>query len=123
MSSYFDTAQRAARRSYRDLMLAEEQVYRDVVLITGDREFPDDLREKILGVMACGFVYQTGSLPTPHQADRMAREMGYSAGIEKVHELFHELARRRVRTRFGILCDSPTQMRMLRDEHDEEAWR
>lgn len=123
MSSYFDAAQRTARRSYEDLLAAEEQVYKDVVRITGDREFPDDLREEILCAMAVGFVWQSGDLPIPQDAGWIARNMRYSVGIEKVHELFHELARRRVETRFGILSDSSTQMSLLRDEHDEEAWR
>jgi hypothetical protein len=122
MSSYFDAAQRLARQSYEDLVASEEQVFKDVVMITGDREFPDDLREKILGAMACRFVWHVGDLPASEMIDRMARTMEYSAGIDEVHELFHELARRRIKTRFGILCDSPTQMRMCRDEHDEEAY-
>ncbi len=120
MSSYFDAAQRTARRSYEDLVAAEEQVYKDVTRITGDREFPGDLREKILGAMAVGFVWQGGDLPIPQNAGWIARNMKYSAGIEAVHELFHELARRRVQTRFGVLSDSPTQMSLLRDEHDED---
>ncbi len=119
MSSYFDNAQRMARRSYQFLLEAEEQVFKDVVAITGDREFPYDLREKILGAMAVGFVYQVGDAPVPTIPEYAARNMGYSAGIEQVHDLFHELARRRIKTRFGVLSDSPTQMVKLRGEHDE----
>ncbi len=121
MSSYFDAAQRMASNSYEDLVASEEQVYKDVVYITGDREFPDDLREEILSAMAVHFVYQVGDLPVPEGSEYVARHMGYSTGIEQVHELFHKLASRRVKTRFGMLCDSPTQMRVLRDEHDENS--
>lgn len=119
MSSYFDNAQRLARRSYEDLLEAEEQVYKDVCYITGDREFPHDLREGILGTMAVYFAWHLKGVPASRNAIKRARMMGCSHGIERVHELFHDLARRRVETRFGILCDSPTQMSKLRDEHDE----
>ncbi|MEE8536892.1 MAG: hypothetical protein V3S71_02720 [Acidobacteriota bacterium] len=120
MSSYFDSAQRVARQSYEDLVAAEEQVFKDVTYVTGDREFPDDLREKILGVMAVEFAWHPSGVPQNERAVEYVKMMSYSRGIESVHSLFHELARRDIWTRFGRLSDSPTQIRHLRDEHDSE---
>ena len=123
MSSYFDNAQLLAGKSYVELLEAEEQVYKDVIYITGDREFPHDLREKIMSAMAVEFCWQPGDLTPPLHAVESAAAMSYSRGIVAVHELFHEVARRRIETRFGLLNDHPVDMRTRRDEHDEEAWK
>lgn len=62
MTSYFDDAARAVRAIDKTLgdeaYLAavadiEKEVIRDVILCTGDREFPSELREKLMTVIAC----------------------------------------------------------------------
>lgn len=130
MSSYFDALSRevseaADRFGFEDteqflaeVVAIEERMYQDVVLVTGDREFPDDLREKILGVLATVAVYQPGRVPMPSRARELVTRTRYSRAIEDVHDLFHEVARRRIETRFGILSDNPPSILALRDEHD-----
>lgn len=99
----------------------EGELFRDVTQITGDREFPDDLREKMLGVLAVHAVYQPEGVLTPERARVYAVTSRYSLAAEKLHDLHHELASRRIPARFGRWTDSPTQNRVLRDEHDEEV--
>lgn len=61
MSSYFDNLSRAVYEAAQNesdesflesVVQIEAGLYRDVTQLTGDREFPDDLRERILGVLA-----------------------------------------------------------------------
>ncbi len=128
MSGYFDNLNRSVREaasneSKEEFMFSviaiEAQLYREVTAITGDREFPEDLREKIMGAFATSSTYQPGRLPVPERARDYAIATSSSKVIEEIHDLFHELARRRVKTRFGVLNDSPTGIKILRDEHDD----
>ncbi len=129
MSSYFDAmmsqvSDAAERFPSDDIFLAhvagiERRMFDTVSLVTGDREFPDDLREKIMGAFATHAVFSRGEMPP------MARTLDYvlsvrcSRLIDDIHELFHDLARRRIQTRFGRFSDNPPMILALRDEHDE----
>ena len=128
MSSYFDALSREiAELADQDrgdeefifeVIKVEERLYADVTAITGDREFPDDLREKIMGVFAVWGIYQPGKLPISSKAEQFLLFSKCSEAVESIHELFHDLARRRIQTRFGLLSDNPTQIALLREEHD-----
>ncbi len=128
MSSYFDQLSlrvHDARKQHRDdeqylteVAAIESELFADVSAATGDREFPDDLREKMMGVLAAKSVYQLPNLP-PNEWARERALFGSSRAIEDMHELFHDLARRRIATRFcPSLPDSPTYIVALRDDHD-----
>lgn len=131
MSSYFDSMSRRVAEA-RDkfpqdheflaaIILIEADLFDDVVKITGDREFPDDLRENMLGVLAVKGVYQPGNLiPSTTAIVRVLRSRD-SRAVDDLHDLFHSLARRRIETRFGFLFDDPVGMAKLRDEHDAEG--
>lgn len=131
MSSYFDAlsrevAEAADQFESTDLFVAavsviEHKLYDDVTRITGDREFPDDLRNRMLGVLAREAVYQPGTLLAPEWAVERVGGGRWSRAIESMHELFHELASRHVTTRFGRLSDNPVAMRTNRDAHDGGA--
>lgn len=104
MSSYFDALQRevreAADRHEDDAAFLEAvsdiegRMYADVTAITGDREFPDEMREKMLGVLATVAVYQPTDLPIPERARELVLRCRYSRAVEDMHELHHDLARR-----------------------------
>ncbi len=130
MSSYFDEMAarvRKAREEHSDngqYLLAvaaiEGELFADVSRAIGDREFPKDLREKMLGLLAAKSVYQLPNLP-PNDWARERALCGSSRVIEEMHDLFHDLARRRVTTRFcAFLPDSPTYIVALRDDYDED---
>jgi hypothetical protein len=128
MSSYFDGMARAVREAgdhepsdeefLASVVAIEHQMFREITYVTGDREFPDDLREKMLGAFAVESVYQPGRLPMPEKAREYVLMMRCSRVLDSLHELFHDLARRRIETRFGWLSDSPTGIAVLRDDHD-----
>ncbi len=133
MSSYFDKADREIRDlsdgtktnehdTFIEAVAAiEEKIIAEVSLVTGDREFPDDLREKMQGLIAVHAVCtRSGIAPRPETLEYVA-SVGSSRLIDMLHESFHDLARRGLQTRFGRLGDSPSQILVLRDEHDEEA--
>jgi len=129
MTAYFDAAARevtayaAAFKEDEGAFLRaigwlEAGIIRDVTRLTGDREFPDDLREQILGDIVVWRI-DAGELPET-EGRRSAREFHCSELIERLHDRFHELARRRVVTRFGLLADDPLQSLMLRQEWESE---
>lgn len=131
MTDYFDTAEREARdaaRSSDDPALAiaaiEARVVRTILLCTGDREFPDDLRERILTcITATGLVDYAGEprsgIHRNEEAEGYAKATRSSDLLGNLHSLFHELARRRHQTRFGPWSDSPEGSLHRRDAHDQ----
>lgn len=128
MTSYFDKATHAVAAlspalegdDYLDqVAFIEEPVIRDVQLNTGDREFPDDLREKILGLIATRTMAQPTGLPRPSKAARQVLATRASALLGVLHSAFHDLAGRRLEARFGRWSDSPTQNLLSRDTHDD----
>jgi hypothetical protein len=128
MTSYFDTASRAVSQLPKDVsdetylsLVAEieKPIVQDVLLNTGDREFPDDLREKIVNVIAVKGIYSPAGLePTP-SAREYVLMMHYSELVSDLHSAFHALAGRRIQTRFGSWSDSPRGNLVSRKCHDE----
>jgi hypothetical protein len=129
MSSYFDDKSkrvseaaesfRGDDQSYlRAVADIESELIHDVTLASGDREFPADLREKAMGLIARCHVGVFASLPPLQQARTRCIVMRYSELVEEMHSLFHELASRRIVTRFGHLSDHPRDIWQRRDEHD-----
>jgi len=97
----------------------ESVVISMVHLVTGDREFPDDLREKILGHIAALRVATYPGLP-PTPGRNRTRISRCSTLFEALHDDFHELARRRLDTRFGRLSDDPEGILSRRSAWDKE---
>ena len=98
----------------------EEPIVRDVLLCTGDREFPDDLRHHALKIIARCAIFQSVKAAEPSQEAReYVLTMHYSPTIEALHSLFHTLARRNIMTRFGQWTDSPSESLNARRRHDE----
>lgn len=128
MTSYFDNLRTEINRTsdaaisdaefLSDLMGIERQVIRDVSLNTGDREFPDDLREAMLKAIACEATVGALSDEFYTKAREMAVACRSSQLCETLHSLFHRLAGRRVMARFGLWSDSPAGNMKRRDEHD-----
>lgn len=133
MSSYFDelelrvralaqaetpeTIQRNPTAFIEALADLEAEVIKTVSLATGDREFPDDLREKIQGVIAvrrvrrwCGW---------NEDARDWALTIKSSHLFSDLHSAFHEVASRGIKTRFGLLFDNPEGIVRRRDAHDK----
>lgn len=96
----------------------EDDLRRVASLNSGDREFPDDLREKVQGVIAVNAV--SGPLaPQFYVRQRMiAAAARCSPLVGALHSVFHEVARRRVQARFGRWSDDPAANLRLRDAHD-----
>lgn len=124
MTSYFDDKAREISDAARagDYTLAqkiEDQVIADVRLVTGDREFPDDLRERSNGLIATLCVQCPSGVPT--KGERTLRSAKRSSLVDALHSLFHDLARRRVETRFGLLTDNPRAILAARAANLEEG--
>lgn len=125
MTAYFDDLRKEVRELPEDgwleaLGAIEKRVAQEVMLVTGDREFPGDLREKILDTINMKAVYDLGAVPATKSAIRYAQTTRSSGLLEALHSIFHTVASRRIRTRFGFLSDSPRAILKARDSHDEE---
>ncbi len=130
MSSYFDAKSREVAEAadlpngefLEKVYEIENELFDDVTWITGDREFPDDLRERARRIQVVKGVVGAG--PGCNQK-AITRVLAYrsSRAIEDMHDLFHVVAGRRVSTRFGVLSDHPAFDAIRRDEHDNEESR
>ena len=130
MTAYFDDRAREIREAARhmsdtefmqNVAEIEADLFADVTRVTGDVEFPADLRGKILGLFACQSVWQPGGVPVPKRATDHVRAKRASFVLEEVHAAFRELAARGVDTRFGRLSDSPIQIELMRVECEEKG--
>ena len=128
MTSYFDEAVHQVNMLPRELVgddyikaiaAIEEPVIKTVMLNTGDREFPDDLREKILGIVATKAMHSPAGLSPRSEAVRYTLACRDSEMLHALHSAFHTLAGRRLKARFGFWSDSPTQNLVSRDDHDD----
>ena len=79
MSSYFDdkvsqvratveSAQGDFRQIWASVADIERKTIKEVCLVTGDREFPDDLREKIMGIIATQAMCEVHGIPPTKKA-------------------------------------------------------
>ena len=129
MTSYFDEMREdiswaaASADTDRQFLAAIETVearaIADINLVTGDREFPDDLREKIQGLIAtCQTKRIEGQPPTRHR--EMNAVMRHSQLLIELHRAFHEVGSRRIETRFGILSDHPRVNLNMRADHETQ---
>lgn len=132
MSSYFDAKTfalgeaSAKATSTEDFIMQcaeiEHRMIEDVVLAVGDRQFPADLREKAMGLIARWHVGTFAELPPTEEAISYTTTMKWSELVDRMHSLFHEVASRRIQTRFGMLSDHPVDIVHRRDEHDKEGF-
>lgn len=110
----------ASVKFFIDYRMLEEQVIKTVSLCTGDREFPDDLREKIQGIIAVKRVFGVDNNPNEKNLD-MLLAVKNSELLSSLHSAFHEVASKRIATRFGLLSDNPDGILKRRDFHDVEG--
>lgn len=121
MSSYFDEKSRrvaeasASSRFVEEVIRVEQEVIQDVTLVAGDREFPQDLREKAMSIIAIWHIGTYAALVPRPEAVEMVTVMRMSELVERMHSLFHEVASRRIFTRFGMLSDHPADILHRRD--------
>lgn len=125
MTTYFDDAasEVTSKAGLPDdeflaaLQQVETQVCVDVSLCTGDREFPNTMREKIMGAIAVWQSRVDGGIPTKGRQFALVTRSSFLIG--ELHGLFHRLASGRVKTRFGMLTDDPSANLKMRACHDE----
>lgn len=115
MSRYFDQFERIISDDFSQIVEIENRVKKDVLLVTGDLDFPDDLRQSIVGAISIyGYESSTGIETTGNKFSDASRR---SRLISELHSLFHEVAERHIKTRFGSLSDNPERILRLRDEY------
>ena len=96
---------------------------RTVSLTTGDREFPDDLRQQIQGVIAVHAIdpgRHVFERPSTELANARARAwlltMRSSILLEELHRAFHHVGERRAVNRYdGYFTDDPSSFLRARE--------
>lgn len=130
MTTFFDTRTRdvADLQNYdlsdatwlRLVAWVERPVINLVSIVVGDREFPDELRERLLGIIAVHTLVD--DVLEPSEATReMALTCRTSELLSRLHSAFHDVANSRTTTRFGLLSDDPTDILTRRDDHDSTS--
>lgn len=121
MTAYFDNInRRITHGDLEDAIQSEALVIQDVNLVCGDREFPDDMREKMMQTIAVGQMAPTYG----YDGFKNSRAIEYfkithsSRMVIELHGLFHVLAEKRVATRFGLLSDDPKDILNQRHHFD-----
>jgi hypothetical protein len=131
MTSFFDDYDReVTEASQQDdksflshLGSIEEGLIKWIYLCCGDRQFPADMRERIMGIIAVHRI-ELGCKCAPSEdtndnAVEYAKATRSSKLVSELHSAFHKLASSRYKTRFGILGDNPKTIIMRRDDHDD----
>ena len=111
MSSYFDK-HIAGIKYYSDrsnfleeAQAIEDEVIHEINLVTGDKFFPSDLRDKIQGAIAVWAILGSGD-----KGKERFGIMQKSYLLDELHQLFHELAQRRIEAPYGPLNDNPADI-------------
>jgi len=137
MSSYFDEINREVRTIAQftkedseaflnELMRLEGHMKDDCLQLAGDRETPDDIRQKIIETIALHEIrYEGGEFLGDKtgacEATRTAVACRYSQLVTEMHSLFHTIASQRIQTRYGIIMDNPAADVRARNLHDAEV--
>lgn len=127
MSSYFDEFDAAVRGIFHEHgedpeRIAEEYqeleaaMISTVSLATGDREFPEPLRERIQGIIATKRVFGPAEVNQHELLALLAMHKSFLSS--DLHSAFHDVARSNTETRFGMLSDNPAGIVSRRDSHD-----
>jgi len=128
MTHYFDKAIQAVsdidaqsdEEFLKELQVIERRIVDDVAMCTGDREFPNHLRQAIMKVVANSQarVDRAPFGPTPGLKISLATRS--SQLLSELHRAFHLVAAAKIKTRFGTLTDDPSANVKARDTHDGE---
>lgn len=128
MTEYFDNLRRqvadlVATTSTDQVLIErvkrlEDEVIRTVSLCTGDREFPGRYREAIQGLITVHRLEPAGGPADSDGAKHYLIMAKDHRLFDELHSAFHKLASERIRTRFGLLSDSPADIVRRRDDHD-----
>ncbi len=138
MSSYFDKFDREVRQLAQDTRGSDEQfllqlkqleatMIKTCELFAGDIDTPDDIRQAVIACIALNQVrYEGGDFlgdsTGPSQGAQHAMCCKSSQLSHEMHSLFHDIARRRIETRYGLVMDNPEHAVRMRDQWVEEHY-
>jgi hypothetical protein len=124
MLKYFKEALSETQNASVDEIIAvEHRVISHVVLVCNDADFPEDLRLEIMGEIAVNSIQ-----PFKDDESRNSNAVQYvdeehsSLLIPKLSEWFQKLEKRKVTTRFGLLCGNPDEILISRTIWEEKEY-
>lgn len=113
MSSYFDDADADVNGGdLSNALNVERRIVADVLDVSSDWEFPADAR---------GWIETWIKDQALANDPRMFEVVG-SRLIGSLHSVFHDVAARRIETRFGLLTDHPAYMLVARRRLHTKDW-
>ena len=114
MTSFFDDLHYAIQKASNPEEVGdiERNALKIISLATGDREFPQEWRDRVWMSIA-----GARRLRQERQGSGFD-QMETSVMFGDLHNIFHALANARIETRFGVLMDNPAAIVEIRDGHD-----
>jgi len=122
MTAYWDDISLQVRdaTTVEEVVQIENQVSQIVRLLIGDREFPNDLREEIMTIMSVWQIDPELGLQS-EQGRSYYGAVKISRMCQELHMVFHRVAERKIKTRFGVITDDPQESLRDRDRHDDPS--
>ena len=121
MTAFWDQREREIHEAgtIEEAIALEKATFDIVTQLTGDREFPNHVREQALIIMATKSISDCPK-GIPGGGRRHYEVAKLCQAVSSLHCLWHFLAEDRITTRFGLLTDSPDEDLRARDKHDSD---
>lgn len=133
MSSYFDSFDRQVSlladqfRGGDDLAFLkavqelESGMKRTCELFAGDKDTPEEVRQRIIRCVTTCRVYFDADMPGlgDSPANEYVAACRLSKMSQEMHRIFHDIARMHLKTRYGVVMDNPEAAVRARDAYAE----
>jgi len=121
MTKYWDDLEEAAKESFESALGCEEIAKQHCLLVSGDKEFPDRFREKVLEIIVKDGL--ESMLGQNQESVMFYNALRRSRLLSSLHSLWHQIAALRVRTRFGVILDDPRDTIKTRELWEKETFK
>ncbi len=125
MTVYFDEKETLVKEG-ADIVAVEKIVKKDIRLVAGDKDTPNNIREMLLAIIAIHqYEFIVGDKDLAMRKPKQSYvTYGQSDLITALHRAFHGITMLQIKTCYGIMGDDPEQHLAKRDiwvkEHLEE---
>lgn len=118
MTAFFDALERDNGQDLESMIETERQLKKLANLVIGDREFPDNLRQECLLVIAKNEIKNEALDVINEKNHQMYLALSQSRLVVALHSFWHRVATSNIVTRFGKLTDNPKAAILDRDAVD-----
>ncbi len=108
MTSYWDEKEQMIYEGM-DIVKVEAGVIRDVNLVAGDIDTPEEIREQLMKIIALNqHTFMIGDEDHGSAKAKRSYQMSkHSRLLSLLHSAFHEIGRKEIKYRYCVLRDNP----------------